>query len=179
MKISLGTITTVILLILSGCCTQRTVEQNTTVIQQKDSANTEVRIEKVIEYVTDTLYIEIPPQTAERTIQDSVSHLENDYAISEARINYDGTLYHDLRTKSHRKLVEYQRPVEHRDSVRVEYVTKTEYVDRTERVEYEKKLTWWQSFCIRWFPWQFLLIVVLVCVIYKKPILGFFKKLLL
>ena len=177
MKIKL-VIITILVLILSGCCTQRVVEQNTTVIQQKDSANKEVRIEKVIKYVTDTVFIEIPSQTAERTIQDSVSHLENDYAVSDARINYDGTLYHDLRTKPQRKPVEYQKPVEHRDSVRVEYVTKTEYIDRTERVEYEKKLTWWQSFCIRWFPWQFLVIVVLICVIYRKPILGFIRKLL-
>lgn len=42
--------------------------------QQQDSTRVEVR--KEIVYVPDTVYLEIPAQTAERTTRDSTSHLE-------------------------------------------------------------------------------------------------------
>lgn len=167
------------LFIVSGCCTQRrVVEQNTTVIQQKDSANTEVRVEKVIEYLTDTVYIKIPAQIAERTTQDSTSHLENDYATSDARINQDGTLYHDLKTKPQEIASEFQKPVERNDSIRTEYKTKIKYVIRTQNKEVEKELTWWQHTCIKWFPWCFILLIIAIGYILRKPILKITKRLL-
>lgn len=167
------------LFIVSGCCTQRrVVEQNTTVIQQKDSANTEVRVEKVIEYLTDTIYIKIPAQMAERTTQDSTSHLENDYATSDARINQDGTLYHDLKTKPQEIASEFQKPVERNDSVRTEYKTKTEYITLIDKKEVEKELTWWQHTCIKWFPWCLILLIITIGYIFRKPILKITKRLL-
>ena len=169
-----------ILFIVSGCCTQRrVVEQNTTVIQQKDSANTKVRVEKVIEYLIDTVYIKIPAQMAERTTQDSTSHLENDYATSDARINQDGTLYHDLKTKPQEIASEFQKPVERNDSVRTEYKTKTEYITLIDdKKEVEKELTWWQHTCIKWFPWCLILLIIAVGYIFRKPILKITKRLL-
>lgn len=167
------------LFIVSGCCTQRrVVEQNTTVIQQKDSSNTEVRVEKVIEYLTDTVYIKIPAQMAERTTQDSTSHLENDYATSDARINQDGTLYHDLKTKPQEIASEFQKPVERNDSVRTEYKTKTKYITLIDKKEVEKELTWWQHTCIKWFPWCLILLIIAIGYIFRKPILKITKRLL-
>lgn len=167
------------LFIVSGCCTQRrVVEQNTTVIQQKDSSNTDVRVEKVIEYLTDTVYIKIPAQMAERTTQDSTSHLENDYATSDARINQDGTLYHDLKTKPQEIASEFQKPIERKDSVRTEYKTKIKYVIRTQKKEVEKELTWWQHTCIKWFPWCLILLIIAIGYILRKPILKITKRLL-
>lgn len=167
------------LFIVSGCCTQRrVVEQNTTVIQQKDSSNTEVRVEKVIEYLTDTVYIKIPAQMAERTTQDSISHLENDYATSDARINQDGTLYHDLKTKPQEIASEFQKPVERNDSVRTEYKTKTKYITLIDKKEVEKELTWWQHTCIKWFPWCLILLIIAIGYIFRKPILKITKRLL-
>lgn len=168
------------MLMLSGCCTQRrVVEQNTTVIQQKDSANVEVKVEKVIEYLTDTVFVEVPAQMAERTIQDSISHLENDFATSDARINIDGSLFHDLKTKPQKKAVEYQKPVERKDSVRTEYKTKTEYITLIEKQEVEKELTWWQSTCIKWFPWSLVLILISLGIHFRKPIISLFKRMFL
>lgn len=165
------------LFIVSGCCTQRrVVEQNTTVIQQKDSANIEVRVEKEIVYQTDTLYINIPPQTSERTTLDSVSHLENDYATSDARINQDGSLYHDLKTKPQEIPAEFQKPIERNDSVRTEYKTKTEYVTLIEKKEIEKELTWWQHTCIKWFPWSLALIIMSIGYNFRKPLWKWLKK---
>lgn len=167
------------LFIVSGCCTQRrVVEQNTTVIQQKDSSNTEVRVEKVIEYLTDTVYIKIPAQMAERTTQDSTSHLENDYATSDARINQDGTLYHDLKTKPQEIASEFQKTVERNDSVRTEYKTKTKYITLIDKKEVEKELTWWQHTCIKWFPWCLILLIIAIGYIFRKPILKITKRLL-
>ncbi len=169
-----------ILFIVSGCYTQRrVVEQNTTVIQQKDSVNTKVRVEKIIEYLTDTVYIKIPAQMAERTTQDSTSHLENDYATSDARINQDGTLYHDLKTKPQEIASEFQKPVERNDSVRTEYKTKTEYITLIDdKKEVEKEMTWWQHTCIKWFPWCLILLIIAVGYIFRKPILKITKRLL-
>lgn len=167
------------LFIVSGCCTQRrVVEQNTTVIQQKDSSNTEVRVEKVIEYLTDTVYIKIPAQMAERTTQDSTSHLENDYATSDARINQDGTLYHDLKTKPQEIASEFQKPVERNDSIRTEYKTKTKYITLIDKKEVEKELTWWQHTCIKWFPWYLILLIIAIGYILRKPILKITRRLL-
>lgn len=168
-----------ILFIVSGCCTQRrAVEQNTTVIQQKNSANTEVRVEKVIEYLIDTVYIKIPAQMAECTTQDSTSHLENDYATSDARINQDGTLYHDLKTKPQEIASEFQKPVEKNDSIRTEYKTKTEYITLIDKKEVEKELTWWHHTCIKWFPWCLILLIIAIGYIFRKPILKITKRLL-
>lgn len=167
------------LFIVSGCCTQRrAVEQNTTVIKQKDSANTEIKVEKVIEYLTDTVYIKIPAQMAERTTQDSTSHLENDYATSDARINQDGTLYHDLKTKPQEIASEFQKPVERNDSIRTEYKTKTEYITLIDKKEVEKELTWWQHTCIKWFPWCLILLIITIGYILRNPILKITKRLL-
>lgn len=167
------------LFIVSGCCTQRrAVEQNTTVIKQKDSANTEIKVEKVIEYLTDTVYIKIPAQMAERTTQDSTSHLENDYATSDARINQDGTLYHDLKTKPQEIASEFQKPVERNDSIRTEYKTKTKYITLIDKKEVEKELTWWQHTCIKWFPWCLILLIITIGYILRNPILKITKRLL-
>ena len=166
------------LFIVSGCCTQRrVVEQNTTVIQQKDSSNTEVRVEKVIEYLTDTVYIKIPAQMAERTTQDSTSHLENDYATSDARINQDGTLYHDLKTKPQEIPAEFQKPIERNESIRTKYKTKTEYITLIDKKEVEKELTWWQHTCIKWFPWCLILLIITIGYILRNPILKITKRL--
>lgn len=99
-----------LILLLTACCTSRKL---TTV--QSDSVRVEVV--KTVEYIHDTVTVEIPAQTAERTTRDSSSHLENDFAESDARINSDGTLYHDLRTKPQEKEIPVEVPKERKDSI--------------------------------------------------------------
>lgn len=122
-------------LLLAGCRTAERVP----VYVRNDSIRTEVRT--VTRFVKDTLLVPIPAQTAERTTADSTSTLENDYAISEARINADGTLYHGLRTKPHDMEVEFDKPVQRTDSTTTRAGTETEV--RT--VEVERELTWWEQ----------------------------------
>lgn len=132
--------------LLSSCCckkfaTSTTLERDT--VNDSDSVNTLVRIETV--HVPDTVYFDIPLQKSERTMEDSVSHLENDYAQSDARINPDGSLFHSLETKPHRQPVEFQKPIERKDSIvyRYKYNDRVKYKDR--EVVKEKELSKWQQ----------------------------------
>ena len=144
-----------------------------------DSVNSEerdtVRVETVTIYVPDTVFVEIPAQTAERETRDSVSQLENDYATSEARINPDGSLYHDLKTKPQKKPVEFQKPVERRDSIVYRERVRTETV--TETVEVPRQLTWFQKTSIYGF-WAAIIFLMIVYTIkrLKAHILKIRKK---
>ena len=137
-----------------GCCPCRNL---TTETDRQDSTRVEVRTQTIL--VPDTVFLEIPAQTAERTTRDSVSHLENEYATSEARINPDGSLYHDLKTKPQKKPVEFQKPVERRDSIVYRERVRTETV--TETVEVPRQLTWFQKTSIYGF-WAAIIFLMIV-----------------
>lgn len=117
---------------LSSCCTKKIVTNTIT----KDSLITEVKTETV--YVPDTVYLEVPAQKAQCTTADSTSHLETDFAKSDARINPDGTLSHSLENKPQNKPVEFQKPIEKRDSI----VYKYKYINND--VVKEKELSKWE-----------------------------------
>ena len=157
-------------LLLCGCAAPLYLSDSMN-SEKKDS----VRVETVTLYVPDTVYVEIPFQTAECETRDSVSNLENDYAISEARINPDGSLYHDLKTKPQNKPVEIQKPVERRDSIIYREHIKTE--NMTETVEVPRKLTWFQKTSIYGF-WSAIIFLLIIYTIkrIKAHILKFYQK---
>lgn len=99
------------LLLFSSCRTGRQV----VVVEGKDS----IRIEERLRYVpvVDTFFMEVPAQSAERQTADSTSHLENDYAVSEARIMADGTLFHSLETKPRTDTLTQELSVQAKDSI--------------------------------------------------------------
>ena len=70
------------LLLLVGCKSPKEIVREVTVIETHDS----------IHFVHDTLYFDVPVQTEQIVTQDSISVLENDWAISQVAINKDGTL---------------------------------------------------------------------------------------
>ncbi len=152
-------------LLLTACAASRKSSTESSVLG-RDSVRIEYRERTVL--VPDTVYIEIPAQTAERTTPDSVSHLENDFAESDARINQDGSLYHNLKTKPQTKPVPTDKEIQYRDSI--------VYRDRilkvkdkvVETVEVEKKLSWFQKTEIGGF-WALLL---LLAIIYRKKLFG-------
>lgn len=152
-------------LLMVGCSPGK----NMTAPQQKDSTRVEIRKETV--YVPDTVYIEIPKQTAERITRDS-SRLENDYAISYARINADGTLYHNLSTKPQKKPVEINKPVERNDSI--VYVTKT----KTDTVTVERELSWWEQTQIKGFRVLAIIFGIVVLWLLRSPIMTLIKKII-
>lgn len=150
-------------LMLVACKTPKSI-----IVNQTDSTRTEIRYEKV--YVRDTAYIEIPSQTSERIIKDSVSNLENDFTTSQARINADGSLYHDLKTKPREIPVVTNNVIERKDSII--------YKDRSVEVPVpvERKLSWWENTAIRFFPWSLLLLSCISLYVFRKPIISLARR---
>ena len=148
-------------ILMVGCRTTKNISAQ---VQEykRDSVRIEYRERTVL--VPDTVYFEIPRQMAERTIADSVSHLENDYASSDARLNSDGTLTHTLNSKPHLKPVPTERKIEYRDSI----IYKDRWRDKKQTVtEYvEHKLSWWEQTQI----YGFWAAIAIVAIIYRKKI---------
>lgn len=155
-------------LLLAGCSPCKHIVANQE--QRQDSTHTEV-VTKTY-FVTDTVFVKIPAQTAERTTADSVSQLENDYATSEARINADGTLYHDLKTKPQDIPKEVQTPVERKDSIVYRY----RYRDVVKTVEVERELTWWQKTQMYGFWVAMATLLAYICIANRKRIIGWIMK---
>ena len=105
-----------------------------------DSTKVEVRTETVIE--KDTVFVELPRVVERVAVQDTTSHLENEFALSDAHIS-GGVLKHSLETKPVKMPAVVDKQIVYRDSVvfrdRVQTVT----------VEVEKKLTGWQKAKLR------------------------------
>lgn len=153
-----------ILIAFGGCSSSKKAIS----IEKRDSVRTEIRYEKV--FIKDTAYIEIPAQISERIIKDSVSFLENDYALSNARINSDGTLFHDLRTKPQNKPVVIDTKIERRDSII--------YKDREIEVPIpvERELGWWEKTSIRFFPLSLSALFLICLYLFRKPILTLIRR---
>ena len=99
----------IVLLLFSSCRTGKIV-----VVEGKDSIRIEERVREI--KVTDTLFVAVPMQKESTTVRDSMSHLENDYAISDARIMIDGSLYHSLETKPRIDTIPKELSVQVRDT---------------------------------------------------------------
>lgn len=152
--------------LLCACATSRKLPATT--VQETTNRNVDVKYEKV--FVHDTTYIKIPAQTAERTTQDSTSRLENDYAISVACINADGTLFHSLNTKPQKKPVPVCKEIERKDSII--------YVDKVIPVYIEKELGRWEKTCIRWFPYLLVVIILAIAFIFRTQIHSIARRIL-
>lgn len=129
---------------------------------KRDSVRVEYRERTV--FVPDTVFVEIPVQKAERTTKDSISHLENDYAVTDARINSDGTLTHTLNSKPQVKPVPIKRPIEYRDSI--VYKDKAISKNNTITKYVAHKLSWWEQTQI----YGFWAAIIVVAIIYRKKI---------
>ena len=105
-----------------------------------DSTKVEVRTETVIE--KDTVYVELPRVVERVAVQDTTSHLENEFALSDAHIS-GGVLKHSLETKPVKMPAVVDKQIVYRDSI--------VFRDRvqTQTVEVEKKLTGWQQAKLR------------------------------
>ena len=119
----------IVLLLFSSCRTGKVV-----VVEARDS----IRIEERLRYVpvVDTFFMEVPTQSAERTTADSMSHLENDYAVSDARIMADGSLYHSLETKPRTDTLTQELSVQAKDSI----IYREKVIPKI--VPVEKELNW-------------------------------------
>lgn len=145
--------------VMSSCCTSRQLATSS-----KDSVRVEIRTRT--EYVHDTVMIKIPVQSERTTTQDSTSHLENDYAQSDARIEPDGSLFHSLETKPQEKPIPIEKPIQYRDSI--------VYRDKVVKdiVQVERELSWWEKTQIKGF-WVLVIVIVFVC---RKKIISLIRR---
>lgn len=116
---------------LVSCCPARLA-----VTQRSDSVTTKI-VER-LEIVTDTVEVAIPYISESVATRDTISHLENEYAVSDAMLS-GGILYHSLETRPHLKRIELKRPILHRDSV----IIRNSYREVT--VEVDRPDTWWEK----------------------------------
>lgn len=137
-----------VLMTVTACCPCRHISTST-------SESVTVRTEVRTEYIHDTVFVEVPVEKDRQTVRDSTSHLETSLAVSDARINSDGSLFHSLSNKPQRLPVPTEKEVIYRDSI--------VYRDRvdTKVVEVERKLTWWEQAQMKGF-WVLLIIVIFV-----------------
>ena len=137
-----------LLLVFASCATQRVVTHEN------------VRVIEHAEFIPVTVNVPIPEITSEVTVRDTSSHLENRYSESDARINSDGSLYHNLKTKPQNITATSEAKVQYRDSiVRIESETIIEK-------PVEKKLGWWQKFRMN----SFWILLALLIFSYRKAI---------
>lgn len=116
-------------LFMAGC-SPRVV----TVTEIRDSVRTEIR-ERLVH---DTLKVEIPKEVVRNVTEDTLSHVETSFAVSDAVI-FKGRLYHSIENKPGT----WQKPVTYTVH---DTVTVTKYSEKQAEVrEVEKGLSWWQK----------------------------------
>ena len=164
MIFSRSSILIMVFLLLTSCGAGKHLPVQT---ESRDSVRTVVR-EKTV-YIRDTVWMKIPAQTAENTTRDTSSHLETDYAESDARIDPDGTLHHSLRNKEQEKPVPMDVPTTQKDSI----VYKDRYVYDTVKVP--RDLTTWQKWQMRSF---WILLSAVAVYVLKKPMLALARRLI-
>lgn len=132
-------------LLLMQACSPRIVEK----IVVRDSVVTEVH-ERL---VRDTVPFEVPVEVEKIVTRDTVSHLSNSFAESDAVVS-EGFLTHTLKTRPQTIYVPVEVPVADTTT------TSTHSEVQTVEVPVEKELTWWQKFRLKGFWWLLAIAVV-------------------
>ena len=131
-----------------------------------------VRVEIRERIVHDTAILEVPKVVEKIVTRDTSSHLENDWAQSDAEVK-DGFLWHSLESKPQIIKVPVAVPVH--DTTYIE----KEAVDTVITKEVEKPLTGWQRFRLRGFWWLLGGLAALLIYTFRKPILTLLRKIFL
>ena len=141
--------------LLFSCCSPKIVER------------VETKVEVHERVVHDTTTFEIPVEVEKIVTRDTVSHLENTYARSDASVS-GGLLSHSLESIPQIIKVPYEVTVT--DTV---YVKKEAQIIEKE-VKVEKPLSWWQKFRI----WAFFPLLLAVLYLGRKYIWKFIELIL-
>ena len=124
-----------------------------------------IKYEKVIEYrdriVHDTATVEVEKEVEKIVTRDTVSHLENTWAKSDAMVS-EGFLHHSLESKP--KIIRIPVDVIVHDTLWRESEIKEI------KVPVEKQLTFWQQFRLRGFWWLLGAVVALLLWTFRKVI---------
>ena len=142
--------------LLVGCCHSKVTTPSVTATD-----STMVKVVHRVGQVTDTVFVEIPKIVESVTKRDTMSLLENDYAISEVVIESE-ELFHSLATKPQKKAVAVETKIEYRDSI-VEKIIEKEIVNT---IEVEKPDSWWEQTQKKGF-WAMLTVFILL-ILWRK-----------
>ena len=126
--------------IVVGCRTVKSSEKEDT--ETSDSVRIEY-IEKIVK-VPVTVTVEVPVEQKDRMTNDSTSHLETSFAVSDASMIWiDGVAFlrHSLENKPQKISRQDSVPVKEKETVK----WKTRRVTYTKTVTLEKQLTRWQQ----------------------------------
>lgn len=165
------------LLVLMSCrTTKQTIPTAPVILTEHDEKTVEREV--ITEIDTVTVFIEIPMQSACRETPDSTSHLETDFATSDAWVNPDGTLGHTLENKPQSKPVDVPVPKTTVNNNQTEAKIKEVPVPVPQPYPVEKDLSRWESFKIDMFWWLIGAIAALLAINFRKPIISLIKKML-
>ena len=145
-----------ILALCLAACSPRALPQ----VVYRDSVRVEIR-ERIVH---DTVKFEVPVIKEKNVTRDTSSHLENDWAKSDATL-VDGFLEHTLETKGRTVYIPVTKVVH--DTLVVE----KEDVETIKEVEVEKPLSWWQRLKLGAFPWLLAGFLVLLLFALRIPLL--------
>lgn len=129
----------------------------TTVIEYRDTTIIRERL------VHDTVKVSVPEIIERNVTTDTTSHLENDWAKSDASVRA-GLLFHSLETKPHTIEVPVLIPVH--DTIRIEKEAHTEI----QTVKVEKPLSFWQRLKIGAFWWLLGAVAILLLWTFRKTL---------
>ncbi len=147
-------------------CSPKIITQVRT--EYRDSVVVEVR-ERL---VRDTVSVEIPVEVEKVVTRDTVSHLENTYAKSDAVVS-DGFLHHSLSSKPQVIYVPVEVPVS--DTTTTHSTSAISEREET-KIEYvEKKLSWWQKTQIHGFRCMLLFALLFFGWKYRKKIWSWIR----
>lgn len=133
--------------LMMGCAVRIKAPQ----ITMRDSVA--VKVQYRIEWRKGMVDFDIPDIRETNITRDTTSHLENDYAESDASYS-DGVLTHTLNTKPRTMAVETNIPTERVDSI----IYKYQFVKTIQEVA--MPLSWWQQTQIKGF-WAMLSIIAI------------------
>ena len=133
--------------VLMSGCSPKIVEKVVTQVEYRDRV------------VHDTATVEVPVEVEKIVTRDTTSHLENNWAKSDAMVS-DGFLHHSLESKP--RIIQVPVEVHVTDTV-----WKEQEIKEVEKLV-EKELTWWQRFRMEAFPWLLLAVVLLLLFAFRK-----------
>lgn len=147
---------------LSGCRSSREIEGRSH--QQTDSTGTEIRWRYIRIHDTVPVYIPVEKQTS---VGMDSSHLETEFATSDAYIDSLGRLHHTLENKSRKIDIPVSGGALVSDTSRYESHAEVDSlpVPQPYPVYVEKELTWFQQFQMQ--SWWWMAVVLIGYVLYR------------